>query len=403
LKVLFLQDHRETGGAARAASRFAAALRKLGVEVLVAAGDRGSGLGHDLVTGKPARGWGRVRELLRGKDANKKSRQRRAERAWEQIIHDSHPDLIWVHNIQGACKWGWSPKMVEAALRAAPVLWTLHDMWALGDGPSYFPETELKHRWNLSPLRKLREARPEGCLTTLTPSVWLRDLVRSVDTGPCEAWPNPLDTTAFQPMDRESVRRSLGLGDEDILLMAAAENLADPRKGIDLLEEAWKQGIRGSRRVWLGLAGRNCPPSLRTDPQVVEFGSVASEQRMAQLMSAADLFLHPARVESYGLVLEEAQACGTPVVAFAGGGVEETFVDGTTGWRIENKSAYGIGNIVQGLLQDLPSLRKARGACRAHMMKKHRHDTFAKSWHPFLAGCLDGKLKKRSAEPRPPL
>jgi glycosyltransferase involved in cell wall biosynthesis len=394
LKVLFLQDHLSTGGAARAASRCAAELRKLGVEVEVAAGDVAPGPGQHLVSGKPKRGWGRLRQLFQDDETRRKCRQDKAEQAWGKAIREFRPELIWIHNIHAAFKWGWGLRMVEVALRAAPVLWTLHDMWALGDGPSYFPETELKHRWNLSPLRKLREARPEGCLTTLTPSVWLRDLVSSVDTGPCEAWPNPLDTTAFQPMDRESVRRSLGLGDEDILLMAAAENLADPRKGIDLLEEAWKQGIRGFRKVWLGLAGRNCPPSLRTDPQVVEFGSVASEQRMAQLMSAADLFLHPARVESYGLVLEEAQACGTPVVAFAGGGVEETFVDGTTGWRIENKSAYGLGNIVQGLLQDLPSLRKARGACRAHMMKKHRHNTFANSWHPLLAGCLDGKQKK---------
>ena len=61
MKVLFLQDHRETGGAARAANRFAAGLRKLGVEVGVAAGDR-VGEGKDyFVTGKPVRGWGRVR------------------------------------------------------------------------------------------------------------------------------------------------------------------------------------------------------------------------------------------------------------------------------------------------------------------------------------------------------
>ena len=37
MRVLFLQDHQETGGAARAANRFAAGLRKLGVEVGVAA------------------------------------------------------------------------------------------------------------------------------------------------------------------------------------------------------------------------------------------------------------------------------------------------------------------------------------------------------------------------------
>lgn len=388
LKVLFLQDHQETGGAARAAMRFAGGLRGLGVEVAVAAGDR-VGEGKDyFVTGKPMRGWGRVRELFSSADSIKKRRENLANESWRAAIRDFQPDLIWIHNIQGALKWGWSLEMVKQALSSAPVLWTLHDMWALGDGPSYFSESELKQRWNGSTLNELRPCMKRGRCTILTPSVWLRDLVRSVDAGPCEAWPNPLDLEVFHPGPRETIRQELGLRQEEIFLLAAAENLADPRKGIDLLAESWQQ-IREIPGVRLGLMGRNCPPGLQKDPQVIDFGPVASEQRVAELMAAADLFVHPARVESYGLVMEEAQACGTPVVAFAGGGIHETLETSRTGWLLRERSVSNLASCLGDVLRKRQELRGRRDWCRNFMEQKHGSTAFSSHWTK-VRGWLDG-------------
>ena len=392
MNVLFLQDHAQRGGAARAAGRFAAGLRKLGVEVAVAAGDQGGGPGHYWVTGKPGRGWGRVRELFQTEDSRKKSRESRADNAWEAVIRDFRPDLIWVHNIQGAFKWGWSLEMVKQALSSAPVLWTLHDMWALGNGPSYFSESELKQRWNGSPLNELRPCMKRGRCTILTPSVWLRDLVRSVDAGPCEAWPNPLDVDLFHPKARAQTRHELGLKEDEVLLLAAAENLADPRKGLDLLQEAWNQ-IRGQAGVCLGLIGRNCPKELQGDPKVFAFGAVAEEARLAALMSAADLFVHPAKVESYGLVLEEAQACGTPVVAFAAGGIHETLEPGRTGWLLEERSVPSLFSRLRYILAKRQELRGRRDWCRNFMEQKHGRNAFESSWRK-ITSCLEVRTKR---------
>ena len=392
LKVLFLQDHQETGGAARAAMRFAGGLRKLGVEVAVAAGDRGEGIGIYHVTGKPGRGWGRVWELFLSLDSIKKSRESRANKSWKAAIRDFQPDLIWIHNIQGAFKWGWSLEMVKQALSSAPVLWTLHDMWALGNGPSYFSESELKQRWNGSPLNELRPCMKRGRCTILTPSVWLRDLVRLVDAGPCEAWPNPLNLEVFHPGPRETIRQELGLRQEEIFLLAAAENLADPRKGIDLLAEAWKQ-IYKTTGVRLGLMGRNCPPILKNDSRVINFGPVNSEKRVAELMAAADLFVHPARVESYGLVMEEAQACGTPVVAFAGGGIHETLETGRTGWLLGERSVSSLAFCLGDILTKRQELRGRRDRCRNFMEQKHASAAFENRWMK-VAGWLEGAPRK---------
>jgi glycosyltransferase involved in cell wall biosynthesis len=358
----------------------------------VAAGDRAGEAGDYLVTGKPARGWGRVRELFQDAGGKKGSRETRANESWRTAIRDFRPDLIWIHNIQGAFKWGWSLDMVGHALSSAPVLWTLHDMWALGDGPSYFPESELKQRWNRSPLHELRPSIKSGRCVLLTPSVWLRDLIRSVDAGSCEAWPNPLDLKVFHPGPRERVRQELGLGQLDILFLATAENLADPRKGIDLLEETWGQ-IRKTPGLRLGLVGRNCPERLAQDPQVFALGSVAAEKRVAELMAAADLFVHPAQVESYGLVLEEAQACGTPVITFAGGGVGETLEVGKTGWLLEERFASSLASCLRDILSRRQELLSRRDGCRILMEEKHGRTAFEGRWSQ-ITGSLEVETKR---------
>ena len=101
---------------------------------------------------------------------------------------------------------------------------------------------------------------------------------------------------------------------------------------------------------------------------------------MAELMAAADLFVHPAKVESYGLVLEEAQACGTPVLAAKAGGVGETFVEGLTGWSMETTGPEALARQLNDLLARPEKLRAQRPAARKATEQKHRPEMFSARW-----------------------
>ena len=129
MKILQLQDHLKSGGAARAAGRWFELLVQGKWDVRQVAGDEVPTWGHRL-TGKPARGWGRIREIFTGRSG----RKRLVVNRLGQLLITAEPDLIWFHNIAGGSKWGWSEEMVQIARDHAPVLWTMHDMWALGDG-----------------------------------------------------------------------------------------------------------------------------------------------------------------------------------------------------------------------------------------------------------------------------
>ncbi|MFY9667645.1 MAG: glycosyltransferase, partial [Trebonia sp.] len=80
-----------------------------------------------------------------------------------------------------------------------------------------------------------------------------------------------------------------------------------------------------------------------------------------EAMARAAVVLYPARWdEPFGIAAAEAQACGTPVVAFRRGGLAEIVVDGVTGFLAEPGDIEGAAACVRR------AARISRAACRRH-------------------------------------
>lgn len=79
------------------------------------------------------------------------------------------------------------------------------------------------------------------------------------------------------------------------------------------------------------------------------------------LMSHAVAVLCPARWEEpFGMVAAEAQACGTPVVAYRRGGLEEVIVDGVTGFFVPPNDACAAAEALN------ETAKLSRTSCRRH-------------------------------------
>ncbi len=78
-------------------------------------------------------------------------------------------------------------------------------------------------------------------------------------------------------------------------------------------------------------------------------GGTISDAELVKLYSQAKAFLALSRDEDFGITPVEAMACGTPVVAFNGGGYKETVVDGKTGVFFDDYSASGLWQAMKQL------------------------------------------------------
>jgi len=67
---------------------------------------------------------------------------------------------------------------------------------------------------------------------------------------------------------------------------------------------------------------------------------------------AADIYVHPARAETFPTTVLEALACGTPVVASRVGGIPEQVVEGKTGFLVSVGDAREMAGRILGLLAD---------------------------------------------------
>ncbi|KKQ55027.1 MAG: Glycosyl transferase group 1, partial [Candidatus Woesebacteria bacterium GW2011_GWC1_38_13] len=67
-----------------------------------------------------------------------------------------------------------------------------------------------------------------------------------------------------------------------------------------------------------------------------EFLGRVGDEKLWELYAGATGFLALARDEDFGMTVVEAQATGTPVIAFNGGGFKESVIDGVTGLLIND-------------------------------------------------------------------
>jgi glycosyltransferase involved in cell wall biosynthesis len=75
-----------------------------------------------------------------------------------------------------------------------------------------------------------------------------------------------------------------------------------------------------------------------------------SDEALVKIYNAADVYVHPAMYEGFGLQVAEAMACGTPVIAFNNTSIPE--VVGQAGVLIDTGNTNGFVSALKDLLMD---------------------------------------------------
>lgn len=254
-------------------------------------------------------------------------------------VREYDPDVVWLHNIHGYyLHLGLLFDYLKESGKR--VKWTLHDCWAFTGHCAYFdfagcekwktgchdcpqkkeyPATMLldNSRRNYEDKKRLFTGLADVQL--YVPSQWLADRVKQSFLGryPVEVVYNTVNTDIFKPTPG-SFRENHGLEGKKIALGVAS--VWDRRKGLEdfvtlagKLPENWR----------IVLVGLTDSQAEKMPSNVICIPRTNSPRELAEIYTAADVFVNLSVEETFGMTTLEALKCGTRPIVYAGTACEE--------------------------------------------------------------------------------
>jgi len=131
-----------------------------------------------------------------------------------------------------------------------------------------------------------------------------------------------------------------------------------------LLDRPWRLLVIGDGRARDDVATALAPLGRRV-------AWLGAQDRIPDLVAAADLLVWPAVREAWGMALLEAEAAGVPVVAGRVGGVPSIVADGETGLLTADGDVAALADAIAALLDDPARRRAMGGAAVDYVTRRH--------------------------------
>lgn len=181
----------------------------------------------------------------------------------------------------------------------------------------------------------------------MAPSRGVVDLLQHWGVPRAVHQPLGVDCSVFNPAANDPAWRyqlcqRLGLAPRTRLLVYSGRFA--PEKNLQLLADAVR--LMGPGHVLLAVGSGPRPPA---GPRVFVLPPETDSARLARLLASCDAYVHAGDLETFGLGVLEAMACGTPVVVSAAGGAGELATH--AGLRVEGRQAREWAEAMHGSLR----------------------------------------------------
>ncbi|WP_372580010.1 glycosyltransferase [Ruegeria hyattellae] len=304
----------------------------------------------------------------------------------------------------------WSSELVDlkplmAKIGQRPAFWRMADMNPMTGGCHYsmgctgFTRTcgdcpmlehpgpdDLSHYALTRKLETFAKVDPNR-FRPVAPSLWLKkeaersNVLKRFDTAHI---PTGVNTERYRPIDKLEARQKLGLGSEDKILLFAADNVNEHRKGFDLLLEVLHKLPKdlSITPVAMGKADKQ-------HEGIRYLGKLDGADALSTAYSAADAFVLPTRADNLPNVALEAMACELPVLSFRVGGMIDFVHDGETGFLAPPEDAGTLAeHVARVFFDDTLRMSMAR-KCRALMLEQFCEKQSAKRYLDLCSSLVD--------------
>ena len=369
MKILIVNTSDIQGGAARAAYRLHLALREENIESQMLVQDKRSD--DDSVISIISTYYERFLHKIRARINFFPQRfyKHKNKALFSPAITGSNivdkinimaPDIVHLHWIGSGLI-----KIEDIARIHAPIVWSLHDMWAFTGGCHYDEgcggfeqdcgnckilgsnsENDLSRKVFH---RKMQVYSKINNMTVVGLSSWINKTAQTstlLQNKKHINLPNPINTSIFTPFDKHLSRKSWNLPEgRKLVLFGAMEATNDPRKGFIELNQALQRLIE--EEIELVVFGNTNPVDTSNfNFRTHDIGQFTDDIKLATLYSAVDVMIVPSLQENLSNAIVESLACGTPVVCFDIGGNKDIVSHKINGYLAK---PYDIADLSNGI------------------------------------------------------
>lgn len=259
-------------------------------------------------------------------------------------IEEYNPDIIHLHNLHDSYV---NLPMLFSYIKKKNirVIWTLHDCWAFTGHCPYFtiakcdkwktgcmkcPQPLIYPKMYIDTSKIMYKIKKKifsdvEDMTIVTPSAWLKELVEDsyLKKYKTVVINNGINLEKFRPIESD-FRKKHKIKDEQIVLLGVSFAWG-VRKGLDVFIDLFNRLDKEKFKIVLVGTNENVDKGLPSG--IISIHRTNSQEELAEIYSASDLFVNPTREENYPTVNMESIACGTPVFTFRTGGSPEMIDD----------------------------------------------------------------------------
>ncbi len=281
-------------------------------------------------------------------------------------INALKPDIVHLHWVNAGMF-----RIEELNKIKAPIVWSLHDMWAFTGGCHYSSDClgYMKSCGSCPILnssvendisRKLLKRKEKtfsklSNITIIGLSKWLAVCAKQSTLFKDKRvvnLPNPIDTDVFKPFDKDKARELWKLPkDKKLVLFGSMSATSDVRKGFIELSSAIKE--LDNDNVELLVFGSSKPKNpYKFGVKTHYLGQLNDDTSLVTLYNVADVMVVPSLQENLSNVIMESLACGTPVVAFNIGGNSDMIDHQKNGYLAKPYLATDLANGINWVINN---------------------------------------------------
>jgi glycosyltransferase involved in cell wall biosynthesis len=189
-----------------------------------------------------------------------------------------------------------------------------------------------------------RKTAQENNFIAVAPCNWMANMALNSDMFDASPLviPYGVNIELFNPMDKFTVRRKLGLPVDRYIILILASYLGEERKGTKYALQALA-GIKDLAPYLLIIGHGDHHLAQELDGfEYLMTGYLKDDQKKAEYLAAADLFLSCSLADNMPLTILETMAVATPMVGFATGGIPEMVQHDHSGYLARPKDIEGL-------------------------------------------------------------